>query len=331
MRTSSRPITWSSAGGRILVERTVEGSGGKRWTEAYPDAEVVASDADGDLAVVRLNGVSADHFASLPLAVAPVADEDVLAWGFPASSLASRSGLVSKPGKVPEPRGSSRSSIGAPGEVIRNNATDGLLISSEIEPGFSGGPALDARGQVVGVNVTKDTVHRAQNGAVSVALVRQLLATVPPRGKEKEPTADDVRALLTRIQSEYLLLPVDRRVAAREDDYVSRADLPRLQEMGAALRRLEDDGSRHPKTKLSGWRVLGLVLVRSRPGRPLETAKRTAARARAPGRLRDEGEEPARVASGRSRAPAAATCGLDGRRRARGAAARSRCGRSRGT
>jgi hypothetical protein len=257
------------SGEHILVERTVEGSNGKHWTEAYPDVEVVAFDADVDLAVIRLNGVSADHFVSLPLASQPAADQDILSYGFPASNLASNSGLVSKPGKI-------LSLVKFPvvdrrtGEVIRNDATDGLLVSSEIEPGFSGGPSLDERGQVVGVNVTKDTVHRAQNGAVSVMLVKQLLSQVPAQGKEKEPTTDDVRALLARIQSEYLLLPVERRVSAREDDYISAADLPRLDEMGTAMRRLQDDGSRDPKTKLSGQATLGLVLARL-PGRPLET------------------------------------------------------------
>ena len=71
------------SGEPILVERTVEGSGGSQWTEAYPDAEVVAFDADADLAVIRLNGVRADHFTSLPLADAPVADEAILSYGFP--------------------------------------------------------------------------------------------------------------------------------------------------------------------------------------------------------------------------------------------------------
>ena len=170
----------------------------------------------------------------------PVADEAILSYGFPASSLASRSGMVSKPGKV-------LSLVKFPvvdrrtGEVLRNDAIDGLLISSEIEPGFSGGPTCNERGEVVGVNVTKDTVHRAQNGAVAVSAVKQLLAQVPARGTVKDPDAGDVSALLARIQTEYLLLPVERRWSAREQDYVSGSDLPRLQELITAVRRLEDD------------------------------------------------------------------------------------------
>jgi S1-C subfamily serine protease len=257
------------SGEPILIERTVEGSGGSKWTEAYPDAEVVAFDADADLAVIRLNGVSADHFTPLPLAAAPTADEAILSYGFPASSLASRSGMVSKPGKVLSlvkfPVVDRRTE-----EVLRNDAVDGLLVSSEIEPGFSGGPTCNERGEVVGVNVTKDVVHRAQNGAVSVAAVKELLAQVVPKGHALEPTADDVRKLLARVQSEYLLLPVERRWSAREDDFVSAGDLPRTSEMITAIRRLEDDTARDARTKLSGQATLGLVLARL-PGRPLET------------------------------------------------------------
>jgi S1-C subfamily serine protease len=274
------------SGEPILVERTVDGTGGARWTEAYPDAEVVAFDADADLAVIRLDGVGVDHFTPLALAAAPSADEAILSYGFPASSLASRSGMVSKPGKV-------LSLVKFPvvdrrtGEVIRNDAVDGLLVSSEIEPGFSGGPTCNDRGEVVGVNVTKDTAHRGQNGAVSVAAVRTLLEQVEAQSRAKDPTSDDVRKLLTRIQSEYLLLPVERRWSAREDDFVSAADLPRLDEMITAIHRLENDTSRDTKTKLSGQATLGLVLARL-PGRPLETyTDRTTRRALADCEMRE--------------------------------------------
>lgn len=257
------------SGEPILVERTVTASRDHHWTEAYPDAEVVAFDADADLAIIRLQGVTADTFPTLDLATEPVTDETILSYGFPASSLASRSGMVSKPGKI-------LSLVKFPvvdrrtGEVLRNDAVDGLLISSEIEPGFSGGPTCNEKGEVVGVNVTKDTVHRAQNGAVSVTAVRKLLATVKPRAQEKDPDPADVKALVARVQSEYLLLPVERRWSAREQDYVSAGDLPRLEELIATVRRLENDTTRDEQTKLSGQAMLGVALARL-PGRPLET------------------------------------------------------------
>lgn len=275
------------SGDPILVERTVEGSGGSKWTEAYPDAEVVAFDADADLAVIRLAGVSADHFTPLPLAATPAADEAILSYGYPASSLATRSGMVSKPGKVLSlvkfPVVDRRTE-----EIVRSDAVDGLLVSSEIEPGFSGGPTCNDKGEVVGVNVTKDVVHRAQNGAVSVAAVKALLAKVVPAGHAPEPTPDDVRQLLTRIQSEYLLLPVERRWSAREDELVSTGDLPRTAEMITAIHRLEDDTARDARTKLSGQATLGLVLARL-PGHPLETyTDRTTRKALADCELREK-------------------------------------------
>lgn len=257
------------SGERILVERNVTGSGGRHWTEAYPEAEVVAFDAEADLAVVRLSGVGADAFTALPLASEPAADESVLSYGFPASSLAAHSGMVSKPGKILSlvkfPAVDRRT-----GEILRNDAVDGLLVSSEIEPGFSGGPTCNDKGEVVGVNVTKDTVHRAQNGAVSVAALRKLLALVTPQAKEKEPDAADVKALIGRVQSEYLALPVERRWSARETDSLSAQDMPRLGELVSMVRRLESDTTRDDKTKLSGQATLGIVLSRV-PGHPLET------------------------------------------------------------
>ena len=132
-------------------------------------------------------------------------------------------------------------------------------------------------------------MHRAQNGAVSVAAREAACSRRSSRrATAKEPTADDVKQLLARIQSEYLLLPIERRWSAREDDFVSANDLPRMDEMITAIRRLEDDTSRDAKTKLSGQAMLGLVLARL-PGRPLETyTDRTTRKALADCELREQ-------------------------------------------
>src|SRR6185369_9015746 len=103
--------------------------------------------------------------------------------------------------------------------VLRDNAVEGLLVSTDIEPGFSGGPTVDESGKVVGVNVTKDRAHVGQNGAVSVVALRQLLAKVKPATEVIEPKPADVVALLKRVQSEYLLLPLDERSRVRETDF----------------------------------------------------------------------------------------------------------------
>jgi hypothetical protein len=253
----------------ILIERTLDGPGGEHYVQAYPEAEVVAFDEDADLAVVRLKNVARDQFPALPLAKEPVADESILSFGFPASSLAQRFGMVSKPGKVLSlvkfPVIDRRSR-----EIVRNDAIDGLLVSTDIEPGFSGGPTTNEHGEVVGVNVTKDNVHRGQNGAVSVTALRTLLGQVKPAKDQKDPTAEDVKALLSRIEREYLLLPMDRRPAGRTDDFVSSSDLPRVEELITTVRSLETNTARESSTKLSGRAMLGLVLARL-PGKPLET------------------------------------------------------------
>jgi len=45
-------------------------------------------------------------------------------------------------------------------------------------------------------------VHRAQNGAVSVAALRSLLAKVEPQGHSKEPTAEDVKFLAEETKTD---------------------------------------------------------------------------------------------------------------------------------
>jgi S1-C subfamily serine protease len=258
-----------ASGEPVLIERILDAPGGRQYPEAYPDAEVVAFDADADLAIIRLNGVVKDRFPSLPFAKGPTADESVLSYGFPGSSLAHKFGMVSKPGKV-------LSLVKFPvfdhrtDEIIRSDAISGLLVSADIEPGFSGGPTCNERGEVVGVNVTKDLAHRGQNGAVDVAVLRDLLAHVKPVKDRRDPTTEEVKELLGRIEREYLLLPIDRRKATREDDFVSADDLPRVGDLITTIRRLENDTSRHADTKISGAAGLGLVLARL-PGHPFET------------------------------------------------------------
>jgi hypothetical protein len=257
------------SGEPIEVERMVDGEGAKPFVEAYPEVEVAAFDADADLAVLRVTNVRADHFPVLALGDAPTQDSDIASYGFAASSLSRSPNLMSKPGKV-------LSLVKFPiydhdsGTLIRDDAVDGLLVSSEIEPGFSGGPTCNTRGEVVGVNVTKDLVHRAQNGAVSVSALRALLDKVKPAAASDPVRPEDVKALLTRIESEYLLLPLDKRATARESDYVSTRDLPRVTTLVSDIDVLQHDTTRDPKTKLSGQAVLGVLLMRL-PGHPLET------------------------------------------------------------
>jgi hypothetical protein len=258
-----------ASGEPIVVEHAVDQAGGPTYVEALPEVDVVAFDTSADLAVLRLRNVRADHFRAFALAKAPRKDEPILSYGYPASNLSNVKSMMSKTGKVLD-------LVKFPaydhstGTIVRQDAADGVLISAEIEPGFSGGPTCNDRGEVVGVNVTKDLAHRAQNGVVSVVELRRVLAQVKPASSAAPVTATDVHALLARVQTELLQLPLDRRASVIPHDYVADSDLPRIGELVTELRILENDASRDPKTKLSGAALLGVVLARL-PGRSLET------------------------------------------------------------
>jgi hypothetical protein len=157
--------------------------------------------------------------------------------------------------------------------TIQDNAVDGLLISSSLEPGFSGGPTCNAAGEVVGINVTKDTEHVSQNGAVNVSALKQLMKEIKPAKERRAPRPDEVAELVTRLQSEYLLLPIERRFERREYDVVSALDLPRLRLLVDEVRALERVTTIAPTSDgmgLSPQASLGMM-VATLPGTPLET------------------------------------------------------------
>jgi len=265
-------------GERVLVERDVNVSTKRTYVEAYPETEIVASDADADLAIIRIKNVDAGRFHRLALAKEPVKDAKIFSFGYPGSSLAKHAGLVSKDGKILSlvmfPAYDERYA-----RVLRENAVDGLLVSTDIEPGFSGGPTVNEAGQVVGVNVTKDRAHVGQNGAVSVLALRNLLAKVKPASERAEPKAADVVALLKRVQSEYLLLPIEERSRVRETEFLAAADLPALRQFVNEIRREErnTDNAFISKLHLSGQAALGMYFARL-PGNLLETYRAPATR-----------------------------------------------------
>jgi hypothetical protein len=258
-------------GERVLVERDVDITDKKHYVEAYPETEIVAADPDSDLAIIRIKNVEAKRFHRLTLAKEPQKDARISSYGYPGSSLAKHAGLVSKDGKVLSlvmfPAYDERYA-----RIVRENAVDGLLISTDIEPGFSGGPTTNEAGEVVGINVTKDHAHTGQNGAVSVVALRALLDKVKPASAHADPKPEDVVALLQRVQNEYLLLPIEERSHARETEFLSSTDLPTLRGFVGEVRREERsaDTSFFAKQHLSGQAALGIYFARL-PGKLLET------------------------------------------------------------
>jgi hypothetical protein len=105
-----------------------------------------------------------------------------------------------------------------------------------------------------------------------VNALRLLLGRIKPAAERTDPTPAEVAQLLGRLQSEYLLLPVDERSRVRETDFIAAADLPALRRFVGDVRREERnaDTAVVPNLHLSGQAALGIYFARL-PGRVLET------------------------------------------------------------
>lgn len=212
-----------SGGGKITVSRQVDIGSFDHYVEAYPEADIVAFDAESDVALLQLRNIPAEKMPPLALAE-PVSDEEIASYGFPASSLVGRLGLTRKDGKL-------SNMVQLPcvdpltHHVLKQHAVKAVIVSSALEPGFSGGPTLNARGEVVGVNVQKDDTHQAQNAAVHPAALTALFKQVKPRSA---PTTQEVTAFLSTIQAQYLQLPIRERLETSETAYVSLEEVPKL-------------------------------------------------------------------------------------------------------
>jgi len=257
------------SGKPVTIERVVRSSDKDSYLEAYPETEIVAFDADSDLAVLRIKNLPSSKVTQLDFADQVAKDEAIISAGFPSSSITSRVGLLKKEGKLLD---MAKLPVvdRAYGRLVRENATPGLLVSSDLEPGFSGGPTCDEKGRVVGVNVLKDTKYRGQNGAVSSEVLKELVAKIRPYAP---PTEKDVEALLKKIQDQHLLLPVDDRAQVAEHELVAGTELPQLRSLISEIRGMEQDPGEKDignGVKASSRALLGILLARL-PGKSLET------------------------------------------------------------
>jgi S1-C subfamily serine protease len=258
-------------GSPVSVARAIEISSDKYYVESYPDTEIVAFDPDNDLAVIRLKNVRASRFGVARLAQKPVKDEKIFSYGLPGRTLMRRQGLLSQEGKILSvgrfPVFDDRAQ-----KVVRDNAVDGLLISASVESGYSGGPTCNERGEVVGITTMKDRTKSQHNGAVSVEALSRLLAKVTPFDKQITPTEAQVHELIKRLEREYLLSPVEKRLTQREHEFIALTDLPGLRLFASRVRRMESSTERDTSKidSLSSSANLGLLIARQ-PGSPLET------------------------------------------------------------
>lgn len=219
-----------AGGGKIVISRQVDIGSFEHYVEAYPEADVVAFDAESDVALLQLRNVPAEKMPPLKLAE-PAKDEEIASYGFPASSLVGRLGLTRKDGKLSNmvqlPRVDPLTH-----RVLKQNAVKAVIVSAALEPGFSGGPTLNVRDQVVGINVQKDDAHQAQNAAVHPSVLTALFKQLKHRAA---PTAEEVAAFLTTIQTQYLPLPVSERLETPETTYVSLEEIPKLRSLAERM------------------------------------------------------------------------------------------------
>jgi serine protease Do len=127
-----------SAQGHLVTNRHVV-TGCARLSVDGQSAEVVAEDAVFDLALLRVEALSGAKPAEFAADAARL-NSDVTVAGFPLPELL---------GGLNVTRGSVTSLKGMGGDGIN------MQISAPVQPGNSGGPVLNAAGQVVGVVVSK--------------------------------------------------------------------------------------------------------------------------------------------------------------------------------
>lgn len=220
------------SGGDISVERVVAGKNDDVYLEAYPEVRVAHFDAAVDLAILELRNVPTEKMPPLELG-SPKQDLRISSWGFPTSTLVVGGGLG-----LTRKEGTISNLVRFPvidrttGDVVQEDAVPAIVVSANLEPGFSGGPTVDDSGAVVGINVLKDSQHRGQDGAIHVDALRNLLRGLEPGG---EPSPSEILGLLDSIQSAYLHLPLSQRATKEEVSFVELTDRPRLREFFAAV------------------------------------------------------------------------------------------------
>lgn len=155
------------------------------------DGQVLGRDPTVDVAVVRVNGTE--------LPVAPLADSDGLLVGQTAIAIGNPLGLE---------RTVTRGVVSAINRSPRGFGLDGLIqTDAAISPGNSGGPLLDSRGRVIGINTAVIAAPGASGlgFAIPINLARDIADQVLTTGQIRrvylgvdyrdidEPLADQFR------------------------------------------------------------------------------------------------------------------------------------------
>jgi Trypsin-like peptidase domain len=217
-------------GGPITVARRVKQGETDAYVEAYPEARLVAYDREADLALLEIPNLPAERMKPLQIADAQE-DEPIASIGYGASSLVSEATLMRKTGIV-----SNLTFLPVldrvTGTMTKASAVKALIVSSDLEPGFSGGPTLNADDKVVGINVVKDAAHLGQNGCVHASLLTKLLQGIKPH---HAPTTDEVKQFIADIQTRYLEVSTADRSYVPQSDFLALGEQPALHSWSHAL------------------------------------------------------------------------------------------------
>lgn len=143
-------------------------------------AEVVGTDPDSDLAVIRVQKVAGKAFPALPYA-----DADKLAVGQKVLAIGNPFGLG----------GSLTTGIISAMERVIRTQTDRLIkdiiqTDAAINPGNSGGPLLDSKGHLIGINsqiVSRSGGSHGIGFAISVKTVKMVVEQLIAYGKVLRP------------------------------------------------------------------------------------------------------------------------------------------------
>ena len=170
----------------------------------WDEAEVVATDPQSDLAVIKVDAPEGMDLQPLPLA-----DPDNLRVGYSVIAIGVPFGLESTmtTGIV--------SALGRSfpvGDALTGNYTLPAVIQTDaaINPGNSGGPLLNLNGEVVGVNFAIESPIRANSGvgfAIPVSIVQRIVPALLEKGEYDYPYLGIAGQSVTPQLAEMLELP----------------------------------------------------------------------------------------------------------------------------
>jgi serine protease Do len=176
------------------------------------EADLVNKDPDTDLALLKIKTLAEAGFKPLPLiSGGPLSmGQEVFTLGFPLAEILGKKPRLNK--------GLISATVG-----MKDNP-DQLQISAEVQPGNSGGPLLNAQGEVIGIitsTMNPLTLLRSSgalpqnvNFAAKAEPIRAFLEQsgvkpIQPSGKNDSPSFDRVIESIARVQGG--IIPAERK------------------------------------------------------------------------------------------------------------------------